>query len=129
MNISGIRPFEAIGSYSNINKVNGQEAVVAKVQVAEQQPKEQPKQQQVFERPEQKENAFEFAKKYDPTATYDLKGEDSDITKLDKVIEMPKAHKDEALKQYQTFVGGRTKAPVQPEKVAAPKVELENFNL
>lgn len=129
MNISGIRPFEAIGYYSNINKVNGQEAVVAKVQVAEQQPKEQPKQQQVFERPEQKENAFEFAKKYDPTATYDLKGEDSDITKLDKVTEMPKAHKDEALKQYQTFVGGRTKAPVQPEKVAAPKVELENFNL
>ncbi|MBE5900807.1 MAG: hypothetical protein E7280_02765 [Lachnospiraceae bacterium] len=129
MNISGIRPFEAIGYYSNVNRVNGQEAVAAKVQVTEQQPKEQPKQQQVFERPQQKETAVEFAKKYDPNAKYDLKGADSDINSLDKVTELPKAHKDEALKQYQTFVGGRTKAPVQPEKTTAPKVELENFNL
>lgn len=128
MNISGIRPFEAIGYYTNVNRVNGQEAVVAKVQGAEQQAKEQPK-QQVFERPEQKETAVEFAKKYDPKAKYDLKGADSDINSLDKMTELPKAHKDEALKQYQTFVGGRTKAPVQPEKTAAPKAELENFNL
>ena len=129
MNISGIRPFEAIGYYSNINRVNGQESVAVKPVAAEQE-KQQPKQQQVFERPEQKENAYEFAKKYDPDATYDLKGADSDIKSLDKVTEMPKAHKDEALRQYQTFVGGRTKVAAQsPANKSTATVELENFNL
>ena len=92
MNVSGIRPFEAIGYYSNVNRVNGQEAVAAKAQVAQQQVKEEPKQQeqQVFERPQQKENAVEFAKKYNPKATYELKGADSDITSvLDLQLDMP----------------------------------------
>jgi len=129
MNISGIRPFEAIGYYSNVNRIKGQEALANGVNAKGDYPEEQqgqPQQEPVV-RPEQKENAFEFAKKYDPEATYELKGKDSDITKLDKMAELPKAHKDEALKQYQVFVGGRAKSALQTAQ--APEKVLENFNL
>ncbi|SFP98731.1 hypothetical protein SAMN02910358_00405 [Lachnospiraceae bacterium XBB1006] len=125
MNISGIRPFEAIGYYSNLNIGRNLDVVS---DASEQQGaylEEAPKEQYVGPRPEQKENAFEFAKKYNPNATYEMKGADSDLKSLDKAIEMPKVHRDQALRQYQVFVGNKPRISAIEEATK----ELENFSL
>ncbi|MBE5906366.1 MAG: hypothetical protein E7277_06165 [Lachnospiraceae bacterium] len=126
MNISGIRPFEAIGYYSNLNIGLSKDAVSDVVTSQGAYIDEAPKEQQFAgPRPEQKENAFEFAKKYDPNATYEMKGADSDLKNLDKVSELPKVHRDAALRQYQSFVGSKKNVSAIEEATK----ELENFSL
>ena len=105
MNITGIRPYEAIGYYNNrieSKAVETDRTVPAGYLMEEQSAPylEEP-------RSNQKETAYDYAQKYDATATYELKGKDSNLSSLDRKTELPKAYRDDALRQYQVFVGGK----------------------
>ncbi len=105
MNISGIRPSVGFYSYNSI-KIdelrNQQLAVTAQEQA--------PKQDENLSRNEQlpvEQNftSYDYAKGYQPDETYELKGADSDITKLDVEKILSDLEKDKVLEQYQYFVG------------------------
>ena len=56
---------------------------------------------------EQTFSSFDFAQTYKPDATYELKGEDSDVSGLDVEKTLSDLEKDKVLEQYQYFVGDR----------------------
>lgn len=106
MNISGIRPTAGFYSYNSIKinelrnqqlAVTTQEKVVKKESVIEQ---EEVPVEQTF-------SSFDFAQTYKPDATYELKGEDSDVSGLDVEKTLSDLEKDKVLEQYQYFVGDR----------------------
>ena len=106
MNISGIRPTAGFYSYNSIKinelrnqqlAVTTQEKVVKKESVIEQ---EEVPVEQTF-------SSFDFAQTYKPDATYELKGEDSDVSVLDVEKTLSDLEKDKVLEQYQYFVGDR----------------------
>lgn len=106
MNISGIRPTAGFYSYNSIKinelrnqqlAVTTQEKVVKKESVIEQ---EETPVEQTF-------SSFDFAQTYKPDATYELKGEDSDVSGLDVEKTLSDLEKDKVLEQYQYFVGDR----------------------
>ena len=106
MNISGIRPTAGFDSYNSIKinelrnqqlAVTTQEKVVKKESVIEQ---EETPVEQTF-------SSFDFAQTYKPDATYELKGEDSDVSGLDVEKTLSDLEKDKVLEQYQYFVGDR----------------------
>ena len=49
--------------------------------------------------------AYDYAGQYEPDATYELKGADSDIRSLDVAKAVSDMQKDELIHQYQYFVG------------------------
>jgi len=111
MNISGIRPFEAIGYYNkNINSVSSIETgaeVLNAGEFIEDGRGELSTNEYVDSNPRQHqtETAYDFAKLYKPDVTYSLKGADSDLASLDKPAKSYEAPKDSVLSQYKTFVG------------------------
>ena len=106
MNISGIRPTAGFYSYNSIkiNELRNQQlAVTTQEKVA--------KRESVIEQEEvpveQTFSSFDFAQTYRPDATYELKGEDSDVSGLDVEKTLSDLEKDKVLEQYQYFVGNR----------------------
>lgn len=105
MNVSGIRPYAGFYSYNSIrlNELRNQQISAAEAEGTKVEPvKEEPK---VEVKVEQNFSSYDFAQTYDPTATYELKGEDSDINKLDVQKAVSDLEKDQVLMQYQYFVG------------------------
>ena len=111
MNISGIRPTAGFYSYNSIKinelrnqqlAVTTQEKVVKRESVIEQ---EEVPVEQTF-------SSFDFAQTYKPDATYELKGEDSDVSGLDVEKTLSDLEKDKVLEQYQYFVGDRAQKVV-----------------
>ena len=86
MNISGIRPVDGFYNYSSYG-VNSASSV------------------KTF-------GAYDFASQYDPNATYSLKGKDSELKNLDVEKAISDMQRDEAIHQYQYFVGDRESNPV-----------------
>lgn len=68
--------------------------------------------------------AAEFNARYQPDASYELKGVDSDLSKLDVEKALSDLKKDQVLQQYQFFVGDDAFAST--EKLKQVKEE-ENF--
>lgn len=125
MNISGIRPYSGFYDYNSIQNID----TVA----AEQAVSADSAQEAVLNAPvaadrdtsNQTYNAADYAKQYQADATYDLKGEDSDIRSLDVEQAVSDLQLDKVLQQYQFFVG-ETKG--ENTKGAAPQVRAtENF--
>ncbi|MCR5375045.1 MAG: hypothetical protein K6E39_06760 [Lachnospiraceae bacterium] len=117
MNITGIRPYEAVGY---IGKINNEANVVT---TSEELKNTSVKANGVDleARARQTETSYDFAKKYEPDKRYSMKGSEVDITKLDVMNTVPKARKDEAIAQFKEFV----------PTAAAEKTErqLENFDI
>ena len=127
MNITGIRPYEAIGLYSNRIERKDMTADVASMEVEAEKPSASEKAEDYTQaRSRQRETSFDYAKKYEPNVTYSMKGKDSDLSTLDRITELPKAHKDDALKQYQFFVGGKNR---EMRMQSIPTKDLEDFTL
>lgn len=110
MNISGIRPSLGFYSYNSI-KIdelrNQQLAVTAQEQVPMQEESTGYKDQLPVE---QNFTSYDYAKSYQPDETYELKGAESDISKLDVEKTMSDLEKDKVLEQYQYFVGEQAHA-------------------
>lgn len=106
MNISGIRPTAGFYSYNSIkiNELRNQQLAVTTQEKAA-------KRESVIEQEEvpveQTFSSFDFAQTYRPDATYELKGEDSDVSRLDVEKTLSDLEKDKVLEQYQYFVGDR----------------------
>lgn len=106
MNISGIRPTAGFYSYNSIkiNELRNQQFAVTTQEKAV-------KRESVIEQEEvpveQTFSSFDFAQTYKPDATYELKGEDSDVSGLDVEKTLSDLEKDKVLEQYQYFVGDR----------------------
>lgn len=110
MNISGIRPSLGFYSYNSI-KIdelrNQQLAVTAQEQAPMQEESTGYKDQLPVE---QNFTSYDYAKSYQPDETYELKGAESDISKLDVEKTMSDLEKDKVLEQYQYFVGDQAHA-------------------
>lgn len=110
MNISGIRPSLGFYSYNSI-KIdelrNQQLAVTAQEQAPMQEESTGHKDQLPVE---QNFTSYDYAKSYQPDETYELKGAESDISKLDVEKTMSDLEKDKVLEQYQYFVGDQAHA-------------------
>ena len=110
MNISGIRPSLGFYSYNSI-KIdelrNQQLAVTAQEQAPMQEESTGYKDQLSVE---QNFTSYDYAKGYQPDETYELKGTESDISKLDVEKTMSDLEKDKVLEQYQYFVGDQAHA-------------------
>ena len=110
MNISGIRPSLGFYSYNSI-KIdelrNQQLAVTAQEQATMQEESTGYKDQLPVE---QNFTSYDYAKSYQPDETYELKGAESDISKLDVEKTMSDLEKDKVLEQYQYFVGDQAHA-------------------
>ncbi len=112
MNISGIRTYAGFYDYNTIKnqEAHGRQIAEAKAEATEtlEMPEEQQNKEpeQVIAAPMKPDNgASEYAKQYQPDATYELKGVDSDIANLDVEKALSDMKKDQVLQQYQFFVG------------------------
>lgn len=128
MNISGIRPTSNfynnyIAVYNNnrisdelsapqdtrgVDKVGGSSDTLSDEEIRE-------------ARAGQVRNSYDFAKEYDPTREYSMKGSESELKNLDVMKAISDMEKDKAIAQYQFFVGDRdTKSDI---------IGLEDFTL
>lgn len=104
MNISGIRASAGFYEYNDIksSELRGQQIQQAKAQEAKQ---EQPQEEAQSMQYQQNFTSYDYAKQYEPEATYEMKGADSDIALLDVEKVLSDVQKDAVLQQYQFFVG------------------------
>ncbi len=112
MNISGIRTYAGFYDYNTIKnqEAHGRQIAESKAEAAEalatQEEQQSKEAEQVIAAPAKQDNgASEYAKQYQPDATYELKGVDSDIANLDVAKALSDMKKDQVLQQYQFFVG------------------------
>ena len=119
MNISGIRTGAGFYDYNSI-KINE----VRSQQIQEARESEQIPVTGTVEQNEEDYGVADFNAKYQPDASYDLKGVDSDLSKLDVEKALSDLKKDQVLQQYQFFVGDDAFASTEKLKQIR---EEENF--
>ena len=133
MNISGIRTGAGFYDYNSIkiNEVRSQQIQDARESgqipvtgTVEQKDSADVKAVQIPAAQREDHGAVDFNARYQPDATYDLKGADSDISKLDVEKALSDLKKDQVLQQYQFFVGDDAFASTEKLKQVR---EEENF--
>lgn len=126
MNISGIRTYAGFYEYNTIKSQEERLLQMHGAQEAKTETQETSVQSMetalVPQGPDQ--GAIDYANQYQPDATYELKGVDSDIARLDVEKALSDMKKDEVLMQYQFFVGSDVMKTQETETR-----ELENFFL
>ena len=135
MNISGIRPYAGFYEYNSIRsaELRSSQVMAANEQSAKDAMDGERKNSQSTVVPEAAQNftSFDFAQSYDPNASYDLKGTDSDINNLDTMKAISDLDKDLVLRQYQYFVGTKDNGVTQIASEPAGNVVrgAEDFSL
>ena len=110
MNISGLRPYAGFYEYNSIKAAELRTQQIAAVQMSSagdalSENQAQPSQTYAGdEKSKQNFGALDYAQQYQPDATYDLKGKDSDLESLDVQKAISDMEKDQVLQQYQYFV-------------------------
>ena len=124
MNISGIRTGAGFYDYNSIkiNEVRSQQ--IQEARESEQIPVTGTVEQNDSTDAKVDYGVADFNSKYQPDASYDLKGVDSDISKLDVEKALSDLKKDQVLQQYQFFVGDDAFASTEKLKQVR---EEENF--
>ena len=116
MNISGIRPVDGFYNYNSI--LNSSILPVGDSKLDEVRPAQQVEKEAYSKasitqeeidkaRAKQTFGAYDYANQYDPSATYSLKGKDSELKNLDVEKAISDMQKDQAIHQYQYFVGNK----------------------
>jgi len=134
MNISGLRPYEALDHF----KVDKE--VIAKAQA------DHISQMSVSTGTESRKNAYvnmqseeskvfsnrqtvvDLAKNFKATTSFEWKGIESDLSKLDQETVQKPIDKDSVLRQYQFFVGPKNSAE-EEQKITQNAKQLENFEI
>ena len=135
MNISGVRPYAGFYEYNSIRsaELRSSQVMAANEQSAKDTTDGGNQNSQSAVVPEAAQNftSFDFAQNYDPNASYDLKGADSDINNLDTMKAISDLDKDLVLRQYQYFVGSKDNGVTQIASEPANRVVrgTEDFSL
>ena len=135
MNISGVRPYAGFYEYNSIRsaELRSSQVMAANEQSAKDAMDGERKNSQITVVTEAAQNftSFDFAQSYDPNASYDLKGTDSDINNLDTMKAISDLDKDLVLRQYQYFVGTKDNGVTQIASEPAGNVVrgAEDFSL
>ena len=111
MNISGVRTYAGFYDYNTIKSQEEYSQQMEEVKadtirekaLQEEVQEERATELSVDQKPDT--GAIDYAKRYQPDATYELKGVDSDIDNLDVQKALSDMKKDQILEQYQFFVG------------------------
>ncbi len=133
MNISGLRPFEALDHFKVDNEViaKAQSDHISRMAIPEGKVTSKDKSVEVSMQTEkpisQKLTASDYAGKFDPNASFEMKGSDSDIRKLDEVAKQKVESKDSVLLQYQFYVGPKNSVEEEMQATQNAK-QLENFD-
>ena len=129
MNVSGVSPSAGIYSYNSIrlNELRNQMIMASKE--ANLQPVEPELKIDKSVQLEQTYTAYDFAQEYRAGETYELKGEDADINKLDVAKAVSDLDKDQILQQYQYFVGEGSHATAKENAAETSLRSGENFIL
>lgn len=129
MNISGIRASVGFYEYNDIKSSELRSQQIQDAQKIEEESERLAVQEVSSEAMESQQNftAFDFAKQYEPNATYEMKGAESDLAMLDVEKLLSDVKKDAVLQQYQFFVGEK-KAQMQGRTEGNPDM-IENFVL
>ena len=111
MNISGVRPYAGFYHYNSTKLAQLHSQRIAVVEEAGRKAEEQrqtasvqEKQMTAQQESQQNFDAFDYAQQYQQN-DFELKGKDSDISILDAQKAISDLDKDQALQQYQFFVG------------------------
>lgn len=132
MNISGLRPFEALDHFKVDNEViaKAQSDRISRMVMPEGKITPRNKSVEVSVQTEkpisQKLTASDYAGKFNPTSSFEMKGSDSDIHKLDESKEKKFDSKDSVLLQYQFYVGPKNSVEEEMQSTQNAK-QLENF--
>lgn len=111
MNISGIRIYAGFYDYNTIKNQEAKNHQIEEAKLAEShavtEPVEKPEVEaaSISAPSEANHGAIDYADQYQPDATYELKGVDSDIANLDVEKAISDMKKDQILMQYQFFIG------------------------
>lgn len=125
MNISGVRTYAGFYDYNTIKsqEEKAQQIEDTKAEALQQEVQEEKAAELSIEK-KPDTGAIDYAKRYQPDATYELKGVDSDIANLDVQQALSDMKRDHILEQYQFFVG----ASAFGEETAGNQMD-ENFFL
>ena len=141
MNVSGVTPSSGIYTYNSIrlNELRGRQIVAARKQrhteeVAEQAGLREEQDSGAVRsvsvpKPEQNYTSFDYAKEYRTGETYEMKGVDADINKLDMTKAVSDLEKDQILLQYQFFIGDASYAAAKENAKEMAFFSGENFIL
>jgi hypothetical protein len=111
MNVSGIRPYSG---FYNVNSISATHNDVTALE-----PKEAKQEELKVERSEesvaaarskQTFGAYDYAEQYRPTEDFEVNSKDSDLRSLDVQKAISDMRKDQAIQQYQVFVGEKNGA-------------------
>ena len=105
MNISGIRPSAGFYDYNTIKSEELSAEQTQKTLTAQQSDAEQEAVMNVEASAKPDTGAMDYANRYQPDATYDLKGADSELMSLDVEKAISDMKRDHVLQQYQFFIG------------------------
>ena len=135
MNISGMRPYARFYDYNSIKAVELRSRQVAAAKddlLSGENSKEETRGEEFgWNGPRQDYTSYDYAKTYRPDETYELKGEESDITSLDIQKAISDMEKDQVLRQYQYFVGTKDSGikKAVSEQIQPSMRSGENFSL
>ncbi len=105
MNISGIRPSAGFYDYNTIKSEELSAEQTQKTLTAQQSDAEQEAVMNVEASAKPDTGAMDYANRYQPDASYDLKGADSELMSLDVEKAISDMKRDQVLQQYQFFIG------------------------
>lgn len=105
MNISGIRPSAGFYDYNTIKSEELSAEQTQKTLTAQQSDTEQEAVMNVETSAKPDTGAMDYANRYQPDVTYDLKGADSELMSLDVEKAISDMKRDQVLQQYQFFIG------------------------
>lgn len=105
MNISGIRPSAGFYDYNTIKSEELSAEQTQKTLTVQQSDTEQEAVMNVEASAKPDTGAMDYANRYQPDVTYDLKGADSELMSLDVEKAISDMKRDQVLQQYQFFIG------------------------
>ena len=105
MNISGIRPSAGFYDYNTIKSEELSAEQTQKTLTAQQSDTEQEAVMNVEASAKPDTGVMDYANRYQPDVTYDLKGADSELMSLDVEKAISDMKRDQVLQQYQFFIG------------------------
>ena len=111
MNVSGIRPYSGFYNVNSISATHNDVTVPKPMEAEQEEQKVERSEESVAAaRSKQTFGAYDYAEQYRPTEGFEVNSKDSDLRSLDVQKAISDMRKDQAIQQYQVFVGEKNGA-------------------